>query len=109
MKSSNLHIHLPSARRRAVACLYMAPPSTHRDYNPTLIKQQPRVFVFGGTQPRALNKKISLVNNNGHNDSRSTNEYSTSFGMLPHRSLFSLNWGLCILLLIFPNLFHKTI
>ncbi|CAH8603906.1 unnamed protein product [Schistosoma guineensis] len=93
MKSSNLHIHLPSARRRAVACLYMAPPSTHRDYNPTLIKQQPRVFVFGGTQPRALNKKISLVNNNGHNDSRSTNEYSTSFGMLPHRSLFSLNWG----------------
>ncbi|CAH8609170.1 unnamed protein product [Schistosoma margrebowiei] len=93
MKSSNLHIHLPSARRRAVACLYMPPPSTHRDYTPTLIKQQPRVFVFGGTQPRALNEKISLVNNNGHNDSRSTNESSTSFGMLPHRSLFNLNWG----------------
>ncbi|CAH8625384.1 unnamed protein product [Schistosoma rodhaini] len=94
MKSSNLHIHLPSARRRAVACLYVAPPSTpYRDYNPTLIRQHPRVFVFGGTQPRALNEKISLISNNGHNDSRSINESSTSYGMFPHRSLFNLNWG----------------
>ncbi|KAK4468655.1 hypothetical protein MN116_007840 [Schistosoma mekongi] len=102
MKSSNLHMHLPSARRRAVACLYMAAPDIpYYDHDFMLIKQHPRVFVFGGTQPRALNEKISLANNhninssnNSHNNTRFISESSSaSYSMFPHRSLFNSNWG----------------
>ncbi|CAH8541698.1 unnamed protein product [Schistosoma turkestanicum] len=94
IKSSNLHMHVPSARRRAVTCLYLAPPSIpHHGYDPTLIKQHPRVFLFGGTQPKALNENLSLISNTNHNSRRSVNESSTSYGMFPDRSLYNVNWG----------------
>ncbi|CAH8611871.1 unnamed protein product [Heterobilharzia americana] len=91
IKSSNLNMHLPSARRRAIACLYVSAPNVaYHDYENMLSKQKPRVFIFGGTQPRALNEKISLVNTI---NSRSMNDSSTSHGVLPQRNLLNFNWG----------------
>ncbi|CAH8611746.1 unnamed protein product [Heterobilharzia americana] len=91
IKSSNLNMHLPSARRRAIACLYVSAPNVaYHDYENMLSKQKPRVFIFGGTQPRALNEKISLVNTI---NSRSMNDSSTSHGVLPQRNLLNFNWA----------------
>ncbi|OON21457.1 kelch repeat protein, partial [Opisthorchis viverrini] len=51
-------IHLPSARRRAVASLYIPRPSRSilaDEYSAF----RPQVFLFGGTQPRLLYKTVA--------------------------------------------------
>ncbi|KAF6775102.1 hypothetical protein AHF37_05385, partial [Paragonimus kellicotti] len=54
--------HLPSARRRAVACLYIPQPRYVDDHelNGTILTGCPQVFLFGGTQPQ-LSKQSTAV------------------------------------------------
>ncbi|VDQ06949.1 unnamed protein product [Trichobilharzia regenti] len=111
--SSSFQIHLPSARRRAIACLHIAAPNissnnddgdnnnnNNNNNNSLSMKQKPRVYVFGGTQPRVLNKKINNYSQSLHHMSTTTtNSTSTSasfYNSLPHRRSLNINWLLCI-------------
>ncbi|KAF8564164.1 hypothetical protein P879_11418, partial [Paragonimus westermani] len=55
--------HLPSARRRAVACLYIPQPRSLDDHesNSTTLTDRPQVFLFGGTQPRLLRRSTAAA------------------------------------------------
>ncbi|TPP63689.1 Kelch domain-containing protein 3 [Fasciola gigantica] len=58
--NSLIPTHWPSSRRRAVASLYLPCPSisdTSQDYVPSI---RPLVYVFGGTQPRVLDKRCTI-------------------------------------------------
>lgn len=52
--------HQPSARRRAVACLYVPKPRIlhHTDVQPFRL-EPPWIFLYGGTQPRLLNETVT--------------------------------------------------
>ncbi|KAF7232889.1 hypothetical protein EG68_10427 [Paragonimus skrjabini miyazakii] len=59
--------HLPSERRRAVACLYIPQPRSVDDHesNDTILTDRPRVFLFGGTQPRLSKRSTAVVRHRG--------------------------------------------